>query len=153
MKQYQTILVPTDFSKSSLAALEYALELAASDCRIVLCHVVDDVPLSYGYVGTAALGPDLRRRMAEEAEEEILGYVPKELPPGVQVEHQILHGVPFAAIIKLARDEGAELIVMSTHGRTGIKHALIGSVAEKVVRKAHCPVLVVRPEGQTFEMP
>ncbi|HWM86759.1 MAG TPA: universal stress protein, partial [Kofleriaceae bacterium] len=70
-----------------------------------------------------------------------------------EVGTNISQGVPFAEVVREAREGGFDLIVMGTHGRTGLRHALIGSVAEKVVRKAPCPVLTVRPPGQEFERP
>ena len=72
---------------------------------------------------------------------------------GLRVDTQLMQGVPFAEIVRFAREGSYDLIVLSTHGRTGLKHALLGSVAEKVVRKAHCPVLTVRAPGLEFEHP
>jgi nucleotide-binding universal stress UspA family protein len=68
-------------------------------------------------------------------------------------ETMLLQGVPFAEIVQFAREGSYDLVVMGTHGRTGLRHALLGSVAEKVVRKAHCPVLTIRIPGHTFEHP
>jgi nucleotide-binding universal stress UspA family protein len=70
-----------------------------------------------------------------------------------QVVREVQSGPPFVEIVRYAKEHDVDLIVMGTHGRTGIAHALIGSVAEKVVRKAPCPVLTVRPEGHQFVMP
>jgi len=149
--KYRTILVPTDLSELSSAALDHALALAGEGSRIILCHVVDDMPLTYGYVGIAAVGAELRTRVSQEANEELEEFArDAKVPPGVRIERRIVHGTPFAAVIDLARKEGADLIVMSTHGRTGLKHMLIGSVAERVVRQAPCPVLVVRPESMVY---
>jgi universal stress protein A len=68
-------------------------------------------------------------------------------------ETMLLQGVPFAEIIQFARDGNYDLIVMGTHGRSGFKHALLGSVTEKVIRKAPCPVLTIRASGHKFEHP
>jgi len=143
---FRTVLVPTDFSDLSKAAIEYAFGVAERGARIILCHVVDDLPLAYGYVGAAAAGPELRTTLAREASAAMDQFAPNP-PAGIVIDRQIVHGTPFAAIVDLARKEAVDLIVMSTHGRTGLKHALIGSVAERVVRKAPCPVLVVRPKS------
>ncbi len=143
--KYRRILVPTDFSESSRSALDAAIGLLESGSILHVCHVVDDVPLSYGYIGTAAMGPDVRTRMSKEAARELESFSLDELPVGAEIHRTVVHGAPYAAILKFAKEIDADLIVMATHGRTGIKHALIGSVAERVVRKAPCPVLVVRP--------
>ncbi|HET7318751.1 MAG TPA: universal stress protein, partial [Nitrospirota bacterium] len=70
-----------------------------------------------------------------------------------EVEKMVVRGVPFVEIIKTAKDKNADMIVIGTHGRTGIDHMLFGSTAEKVVRKAPCPVLAVRIAGKEFKMP
>jgi nucleotide-binding universal stress UspA family protein len=69
------------------------------------------------------------------------------------VEKMVVRGVPFVEIIRTAKDKNADMIVIGTHGRTGIDHMLFGSTAEKVVRKSHCPVLTVRMAGKEFKMP
>jgi len=77
-----------------------------------------------------------------------------EISPKVKdIEKMVVRGVPFVEIIKTAREKNADLIVIGTHGRTGIDHMLFGSTAEKVVRKAPCPVLTVRMAGKEFQMP
>lgn len=152
--KFKKIIAATDFSQPSEAAVEYAMEIAGPGSIVVICHVVDDVPLTYGYVGVSAPTPEIRTRMAEGAAAELGRVLPKNPPAGVEVEGKVLHGSPFLEIIKLAKSEAADLIVVGTHGRTGLKHMLIGSVAERVVRKAPCPVLVVRgDEGPEFELP
>ena len=74
-------------------------------------------------------------------------------PSGVPLKSRVLEGTPFSELCKAARSEGANLIVMGTRGLTGLKHVLIGSTAEKVVRKSSCPVLSVRMTGKEFKMP
>lgn len=145
-RTFETIIAPTDFSDSSRAALEYALDMASPGGRVVVCHVVDDVPLTYGYVGVVLSSAELRSRMAKDAEKELEAFLP-DAPEGVTVETRILHGSPYLEVVRLAAGEGADLVVMGTHGRSGLQHVLLGSVAEKVVRKSPCPVLVVRPAG------
>jgi nucleotide-binding universal stress UspA family protein len=149
---FKKIMVPTDFSEGSRAAVDWALRMIDAGGTILVCHVVDDVPLTYGYVGVAVPPADLRERMVEEAAREMARSVPGPAPQGVQVDKRILHGNPFVSIVQLAKDEAVDLIVMGTHGRTGLKHVLIGSVTERIVRKAPCPVLVLRTGGK-FEMP
>jgi nucleotide-binding universal stress UspA family protein len=151
-RTFKKILVPTDFSEGSGTAAEWASQMVEAGGTILVCHVVDDVPLTYGYVGVAVPPADLRVRLAEEAAREMARSMSAPTPQGVTVDKRILHGNPFVSISQLAKDERVELIIMGTHGRTGLKHILIGSVTERVVRKAPCPVLVLRTGGK-FEMP
>jgi len=145
-KRFRTIVVPTDFSDCAQMALLYAMDLVEPDGRIVLCHVVDDLPLSYGYVGVAFTAGDIRTRISEEAEKELQSVVPSN-PDRIRIETHLLHGAPQREILKLVGSVQADLVVMGTHGRSGLEHALMGSVAERVIRKAPCPVLVVREGG------
>lgn len=147
-RQFTKVLAPIDFSETSRAALAYALDLVSPGGALVVCHVVDDIPLTYGYVGIAVPPPELTQRLTEEATRELESFVPKTLPEGVRLDSRVLHGVPFAGIVGLAQEENVDLIVMGTHGRTGLKHMLLGSVTEKVVRTSPCPVLVVHPRDR-----
>ncbi len=148
-RKFMKIVAPTDFSETSREAVRYAMDLVAPGGTILVCHVVDDVQLTYGYVGVAVPPPELDRRVTDEAQRELADFVPAPVPEGVTVEQKVLHGSPYLGIVKMAKDRKADLIVMGTHGRTGLKHMLLGSVAEKVVRRAPCPVLVVhQPDGE-----
>ena len=91
--------------------------------------------------------------MTEEAGKELEAFLAGGGRDGVNVERRVLHGSPFVSIARIAKEEDVDIIVMGTHGRSGLKHILIGSVAEKVVRKSPCPVLVVRPPDARFELP
>ena len=145
------ILVPIDFSLFADQALEYAIELAKSfSARLTLLHVIHFPPLmtdeydTSGYVtyleeietDAAQHMQVLRNRMHEE---------------GLQGETVIVHEVPFQAIINTAKEKAVDLIVMGTHGRTGLTHVLMGSVAERVVRLAPCAVLVTRGKTETSD--
>jgi len=145
-RRFQTIVVPTDFSDCAQMALHYAMDLVEPEGTVVLCHVVDDMPLSYGYVGVAFTAGDIRTRISEEAQKELAAIVPTN-PNQVRIETHLLHGTPQREIVKLVTSVQADLVVMGTHGRSGLEHALMGSVAERVIRKAPCPVLVVREGG------
>lgn len=134
-----TILCPVDFSESGNAAVEYAAALAReSDARIVLLHVVEN-PLAYD---TTFSAPAPTAKEIEDAERRFHAVCPDLAEQ--QCEHRIIEGDPAPAIIKTAVDEGADLIVVGTHGRTGLSRMIMGSVAEEVVRKAHCPVIAVK---------
>ncbi len=144
-KEFKRVLAPTDFSEPSRVAMAYAFDMVGEGGTVIVCHVVDDTPLTYGYVGVALPPPELGQRLSEEATRELAGFVPAQVPAGVKVVQKVLHGTPYAGIVNLAEEEKADVIVMGTHGRTGLKHMLIGSVTEKVVRKAPCPILVIHP--------
>jgi nucleotide-binding universal stress UspA family protein len=149
-RRFKTVVVPTDFSDSAQMALHYGMDLVDPEGKVILCHVVDDIPLTYGYVGVTYSPSELRSNLGTEAEKELQAIVPTN-PDGVRIETRVLHGSPPREIVDLVLSEKADLVVMGTHGRTGLEHALMGSVAEKVVRKAPCPVLVVREGGVGFE--
>jgi nucleotide-binding universal stress UspA family protein len=147
----QHMLVPFDFSPDAEQALAYAIELAQTlQARLTLLHVRDT--MSWGVAQAEAMIPpsvwqQLETSLAEGMEEP-LARVHK---AGLQGETAIAEGVPFQTIIDTARDKGVDLIIMGTRGRTGLTHGLMGSVAEKVVRSAPCPVLVTR--GTTEDSP
>ena len=138
------VLVPTDFSDYANYALDYAIELAKTlQARLTFLHVIHLTPLAMGSIGGPGLIPYL-----EDIETEIQQYMQTLLDrihqEGLQGETIVVQGVPFQTIIETAESKAVDLIVMGTHGRTGLTHALMGSVAEKVVRLAPCPVLVTR---------
>jgi len=155
MPEIQRILCPTDFSPHSNEATAWAADLAGRyRASITLVHVYQPVSmiLPEGFVlksadDIAELLHSLDRALAE-ARSELARTA-----PGVDIDSVLLQGAPFAEIVRHARESGCDLIVLGTHGRTGLRHALLGSVAEKVVRKAHCPVLTVRLAGHSFEHP
>jgi len=149
------LLVPTDFSEDSEQAARYAVELAKRFQAEVHCiHVVDipaDLLSTSDYYMT---GPSEQfiDQIRVESKKNLDAFAVKNLE-GAQVQTAFLEGSPFVEIIRYARDQQIDLVVIATHGRTGLKHVLFGSVAEKVVRKAPCPVLVVRRDEREFVMP
>jgi universal stress protein A len=144
------ILVPTDFSGTSDAALDYAYALARRlDASVQLLHVIDD-PVADGLSPEACIveGPALRTALLENARDRLAHRVAGE-EPRVPVQTEVIFGHGPRTICEYAADRGIDLIVMGTHGRTGVAHVLLGSVAERVVRTAPCPVLTVRhPRGR-----
>ena len=145
------ILVPVDFSEHSKKALNYAIPFARQfDAELTVLYVVEPAiypaDLSFGQVGLPNLEAELRSRGEEELAELIAGTLPND----VRVVASVRTGLPFVEIISYARDEHVDLIVVATHGHTGVEHILFGSTAEKIVRKAPCPVLVVRADERDF---
>lgn len=155
--QLRTLLVPTDFSESSRKALHYAVRLAQQfNASVVLVHVIEPVYV-YPVDGLMHFPGDLRDPNLERRPdiEKALGRL-GELTArqgNVAVRTVTRIGRGFDVITAVAREEKADLIVISTHGYSGLKHVLMGSVAERVVRHAPCPVLVVREHEREFVNP
>ncbi len=148
------ILFPTDFSETAAYAWEHAATFAKEfEAEVVLLHV--RVPLHS--TAEAYLSGEQWERLYQETAKEAAEQMQKLVAEGAlkpdQARIELRTGIAFEQIIKAAREHGADLIVMGTHGRTGLAHALLGSVAEKVVRKAPCPVLTVRHPEFKFKMP
>ena len=141
---FTRIVCPVDFSACSREALRIAAELARDwSAQLVVAHVWEPPRWSTGEV---MIAPEVLQNMvdAEEAELENWKATAKQLGAR-EVGTRFLSGVAWDAVLSLLKDDRAiDLVVMGTHGRTGLKHVLLGSVAEKVVRHAPCPVLVVR---------
>jgi universal stress protein A len=139
-RNFTTIIVPTDFSYASDAALGYARMLAARfGASLHLLHVVDE-PGSWSEVYAAI--PEIQLRLSADAARRLEAMAAC-LPPPLQATSGVVCGAPVPTIVKVAESKGADLIVMGTHGRRGMGHLLLGSVAERVVRLAPCPVLTV----------
>jgi nucleotide-binding universal stress UspA family protein len=138
MFEIRTILYPTDFSDESAAAFGVACSLARKHgAEVVVLHVAP--PMTFGEFANQA-------QMAEE-EEQLMeeSLRPIQSPePGVRVSHQLERGDAAELIVSVAQDLGSDLIVMGTHGRSGLSRLFMGSVAEQVLRTAPCPVLAVR---------
>jgi len=137
------ILHPTDFSENAAAAWPYALHMAEQlGARVLLLHVT---PGPYPVPETFLSAEQWREIFAAHRREaEVQLGALASTAPEVKAEILVTRGVPFLEIVRVAAERKADLIVMGTHGRTGLAHALMGSVAEKVVRMAACPVLTVR---------
>jgi nucleotide-binding universal stress UspA family protein len=152
---FRKILVPTDFSPHSAEALRVAIDLSKSfDAAVQILAVYQPpiVPL----VPEGAIFPlpvDVAADVARVNTKLLELAKQAEQAGAKKVTTALRQGVPFAEIIAEAREGEFDLITMGTHGRTGLRHALLGSVAEKVVRKAPCAVLSVRLSGHTFEHP
>ena len=154
MLPLQKILVPTDFSDTASEALKYSADLANRyDAEVTLLHVYPLPGLAYSE-GFVAPSPEAMESAIELINRAMKQSLERAREAGVQkLASQSISGHPFPVIVQTARDGDYDLIVMGTHGRTGLRHALLGSVTEKVVRKAHCPVLTVRTPDHEFEAP
>ena len=138
------ILVPTDFSEYADYALDYAIELARTlQARLTVVYVLHLSSLALGETSPAVLDATWKALEAN-AQQRTQMALARVQQAGLQGASAIVEGIPFQAIIETAESRGIDLIVMGTHGRTGLTHVLMGSVAEKVVRLAPCPVLVTR---------
>lgn len=135
----KTVVVPVDFSDEAFAALDTALELVADASHLHVVYVLPVLEPAEPGVIWATVDEPSRARHAEQALRERLSEAKVQ---GVQVAIQF--GDPGHEITEYAEQQKADLIVLPSHGRTGLKRLLIGSVAERVIRLAHCPVLVLR---------
>jgi nucleotide-binding universal stress UspA family protein len=132
-------LVPVDFSPDADWALDYAIYLGTRvGARILLIHAIYAI-----MVIEVDVTPYLETLEAQ-ARQELEARLQRVRDAGLEGEMRLAHGMPAQEIIATAAETGADLIIMGTHGRTGVQHLFIGSVAEKVVRMAPCPVLVTR---------
>lgn len=142
MIEFSKILCLTDFSESSEYAGQYAISIAGKyGCRIYVAHIVE--PFTYADDFGIDYGAQLRE-MEATARRLLDNTVASMKRAGADIEGVLLSGNPSAEILKFAKDEAVDLIVMATHGRSGVEHILMGSVAEKVLRKSPCPVLTVK---------
>ncbi|MCS6926008.1 MAG: universal stress protein [Candidatus Binatia bacterium] len=139
-----TIVVPVDFSPGAEKAFAWALALAEKwQARVLLLHVVS-LPISAPVVmGVHVHLTDLEAALLEDAKVKMRELLARSRSETVQIEAKVTSGHPVAAICRTAEQEQADLIVIGSHGRTGLRHLLLGSVAEQVVRYAPCPVAVV----------
>lgn len=152
MIEVKKILLPTDFSEPSLTATRHALELARRyDSTLHVLHVIDDpgiyVPIFESYPLPS------REEFEKYATERLDSWIPPDDGAGLDIRRRWVHGHPFPEIIREAKAQAIDLIVIGTHGRNMVSQMLLGSVAEKIVRKAPCAVLTVRPEAHQFVHP
>lgn len=145
------ILVPIDFSDYSKSALRYAVSFAKLfNSEMVLIYVVEPViyPPDFS-MGQIAI-PSLNTEWDKTAIEQLEKLSKSEIPGNIKVKTLVKTGKPFVEIIETATDENIDLIIIATHGHSGVEHILFGSTAEKVVRKAPCPVLTLREPIKGF---
>jgi nucleotide-binding universal stress UspA family protein len=144
MSRFRKILVPIDFSDHSSAALDVAIDLArtyGATLDLLHCYPIDPGAISpYGIV----IPEGFDREIREAAGRELARWADKASASGVPVEQRLSAMFPAEVIARTADEIGADLVVMGTRGLSGLKHVLLGSIAERTLRLAHCPVLVVK---------
>jgi nucleotide-binding universal stress UspA family protein len=143
----ERILVPTDFSEPAAEALEVAIGFAVRfGARLTLLHA-HEMPTYAFPDAVMPVTPQVVAELERTAKVELERLAERARSRGVTTETIAVVGPNHLEVCRIAEEMGADLIVMGTHGRTGIRHAILGSVAEKVVRRAPCPVLTVRPHA------
>ena len=155
MIRLQTIVIATDFEDAAGVALQYGRALAERfDATLHVFHAVENVMARFAAdVGVAVL-PDVQSEVEQAARARLDALAAGiGLPPGRVKTALYTSSTPADAIVEYAREQQADLIVMGTHGRRALSHFLLGSVAERVVRTAHCPVLTLRHPEQEFLLP
>jgi len=145
MKEFKNILYATDFSESSDYAFQYAFSLARKyDARLLLVHIINEPVDLRGFYVPHISFEKLEEEIQQGAQKMMEKFCRTHLGDFKNYESFILPGIPYDEIIKKADEQQADLIVMGTHGRTGLDHVLFGSTAEKVVRKSNVPVMTIR---------
>jgi nucleotide-binding universal stress UspA family protein len=144
MIEIRRIVCPIDFSATSRRAADYAAELARTfAAELTLLHVIPELNYPLRSFGMASSFPHLHEELHRRADEALLQEKLR-LGPDVTIHTELSNGVAHAQVLECAKAVGADMIVIGTHGHTGLKHALLGSTSERVVRLADCPVLTVR---------
>ena len=146
MIRFQTILVPTDFSSAAKQAIPYAAHLARPDGEILLVHVMELPHYPTLFEGTALVVPPIDENLRKQLEAQLEKSAAEVRDSGLRCRSILREGPPTSELLDCAKEQSADLIVIATHGYTGIKHMLLGSTAEQVVRHACCPVLTIRAE-------
>jgi nucleotide-binding universal stress UspA family protein len=145
MRTFDKILFATDFSESSEHAFEYALTLAQQfRCRLVIMHVINEPVDLRGFYVPHVSFENLEKEIEEGAQQMMTKFCATHITDFTDFETLTLTGIPYEEILKYAESNKVSFIVLGTQGRSGIDHLLFGSTAERVVRKALCPVVTVR---------
>jgi nucleotide-binding universal stress UspA family protein len=145
MKPFEKILTAIDFSESSDFAFEYALTLARQfQAELTIMHVINEPVDLRGFYVPHISFEQLEKEIEEGAEKMMEKFCQTKMGDFTRYTTAVVAGIPYEEILRKAEETGASLIVLGTHGRTGIDHLIFGSTAERVVRSAACPVLTIR---------
>jgi nucleotide-binding universal stress UspA family protein len=143
--EIKSILFPTDFSKAASAALPYAVDMAKLfKAKLYLVHVIPDISLTSELSMPFSSFDQIFVDLELVAQQELEKYEADKRKDLTDVEYLVARGLPYEQILRIARDKKADLIVMSSHGKSGVDKVIFGSTAQRVVRRATCPVLTVR---------
>ncbi|UCD39261.1 MAG: universal stress protein [Fidelibacterota bacterium] len=152
MALYRKVLLTTDFSEYSKVAVPHAVAMVRQfDAELIVLHVLEPLltPVDFAW-GPMALSEDWEERRTEHSQKFLNEWVLNELPSDITATAILVHGAPIREILHIISEQKINLVVMATHGQTGIAHALFGSTSEKVVRRSPVPVLTIRrPEDHT----
>jgi nucleotide-binding universal stress UspA family protein len=150
--EIKKVLVPIDFSDFSKSALKYAVNFVKKfNADLILVYVMEPIIYPPDFSMGQIAVPSIDLEMDKRASDELAKLANKEIPAEMKVSKIVKTGKPFIEIIETAREEDVDLIIIATHGHTGVEHILFGSTAEKVVRKAPCPVLTLREPIKGFD--
>ncbi|MGR3294383.1 MAG: universal stress protein [Candidatus Scalindua sp.] len=146
----KNILVAIDFSEYSKVALDICL--GASRCmktKLYVLHTIEKFPHDYLHLLSSTAHTDMKQKLEEDAIAKIKAMIPEEIREKGDIISMVRFGKPFLEIIQVAKEENVDLLVIGTHGRAGVDRVILGSVAERIVRKAGCPVMVIRDRKHT----
>ena len=145
MKPFEKILTAIDFSESSDFAFDYALTLARQfQAELTVMHVINEPVDLRGFYVPHISFEQLEKEIEEGAEKMMEKFCQTKMEDFTRYTTAVVAGIPYEEVLRKAEETGASLIVLGTHGRTGIDHLIFGSTAERVVRSATCPVLTIR---------
>ena len=151
MIDIKKILYPTDFSECSKYALKYGVSFCKEfKAKLYILHIIDNTYLDPNLYDFLPSEQNLNIDWEGNVNKRIDQLVESEIKDDIEIEKLVGIGTPFVEVINTAKEKEVDLIVIATHGRTGLKHALFGSTAEKVVRKSHCPVLSIKHPEHKF---
>lgn len=149
MLSWKKILCPIDFSEVSMGALRLAKQICeGSDGTLIIVYVVEPIVAPTDFTYGSLTSGELEDRLVERSQQALSELIATLGLDQARIHPRVERGRASAEIVRVAQEESADIIVIGTHGYTGMAHVLLGSTAERVIRKAPCPVLTVRPKEQ-----
>lgn len=143
--EFKRILYPTDFSEGSAVAIPYVADMAKRyDAKVYVVHVIYDIAKASGWYVPHVSMDEVYKDMEEGAKKELQRCCAEDMRGYKDIEYIVLKGVPSEEIIRFTEENQIDLVVMGTHGRKGLDRVFFGNTAEKVVKRASCPVMTVR---------